>query len=585
MNTLPIYVVSIMKNEAKHIQRWYESFKGELREGDMAVLLDTGSTDDSIALAESLGITVFTKIYDDWSFSVARNDLREMLPDLDAWVLSLDVDEVMSDGWRADLDEVPMNVNRPRYQYTWNWEEKVGDWKETIKSGKPGLQYHGDKIVRRHSHRWVNRVHEVNQPVEPEVQGFTNLNIYHFADDSKSRGSYLHLLLKDIEENPDNDRNIYYAARELMFYGRKDESITLFKKHLVMPSSTWPPERGFSCRYLAKQVNNDEKEHWLLKAVAEYPWGRECWVELAQFYHDTNNWLGCYYASSRALAITSRGDLYLTEAAMWGWLPHDLNALAAHRLGMHNVATIQGQIALSFALDDVRLKDNLLFYKIADAKVDVVIPFKSNVNGLMMLVAALMHDSNVAQIIVVADGVAAYKALRPLPQSVYRVLAPEGVGISAMWNIGSKVGKSTHVAFINDDVTLDTDCITNMLYSLERNPSYGMVCPQYANSDEKKDIVTLDTCRGRYDGTGGIAGFCMMFARDLRHFAFDENMLWYWSDDDAMRQVHQMGRHTTIVATARCIHAHSQTINNDPPNNFVEQIERDRQYFEQKWSK
>ena len=585
MNNLPIYIVSIMKNEAKHIQRWYESFADELREGDMAVLLDTGSSDDSVALAESLGITVFTKVYDDWSFSVARNDLREMLPDLDAWVLSLDVDEVMGDGWRAHLDEVPMHVNRPRYLYTWNWEEKVGDWKETIKSGKPGLQYHGDKIVRRHSHKWVNRVHEVNQPVEPEVQGSTNLRIFHFADDTKSRGSYLPLLLLDVEENPENDRNVYYAARELMFYGRTEESIALFKRHLVMQSSIWPPERGFSCRYLAKQVKDDEKEHWLLKAVAEYPWGRECWVDLAQYYHNNHNWLGCYYASSRALAITNRGDLYLTEASMWGWLPHDLNALAAHHLGLHDVAVAQGQIALSFAPDDERLKTNLFFYKTAGTSVDVVIPFKSNLNGLMMLVAELMHDEKVAKIIVVADGLVAYNMLRGLPSIAHIVLAPEGVGISAMWNIGSKVGNASHVVFINDDVTLGTDCITNMLYSLERNPSYGIVCPQYANTDDKKDIVTLDTCRGRYDGTGGIAGFCMMFARDLRHFKFDENMLWYWSDDDAMRQIHQWGRQTAIVASARCIHAHSQTIANDPPVDFVEQIEKDRKYFEQKWSK
>jgi hypothetical protein len=40
-NNLPIYIVSIMKNEAKHIERWYNSFKDELEEGDMAVLLDT----------------------------------------------------------------------------------------------------------------------------------------------------------------------------------------------------------------------------------------------------------------------------------------------------------------------------------------------------------------------------------------------------------------------------------------------------------------------------------------------------------------------------------------------------------------
>lgn len=55
-------------------------------------------------------------------------------------------------------------------------------------------------------------VHEVNKPVGAEMQGWTDLQIFHFADNTKSRGSYLPLLLEDIEENPNNDRNVYYRS-------------------------------------------------------------------------------------------------------------------------------------------------------------------------------------------------------------------------------------------------------------------------------------------------------------------------------------------------------------------------------------
>lgn len=144
-NNLPIYIISIMKNEAKHIERWYNSFKDEMEPGDMAVLLDTGSDDGSYEFAESLGITVYKKVYEKWRFDTARNDLREMLPQDDAWLLSLDVDEVLIDGWRGHVDSAPTDVNRLRYKYTWSWKE----------DGTPGVTYHGDKIVRRHSHTWT----------------------------------------------------------------------------------------------------------------------------------------------------------------------------------------------------------------------------------------------------------------------------------------------------------------------------------------------------------------------------------------------------------------------------------------------
>jgi hypothetical protein len=170
------------------------------------------------------------------------------------------------------------------------------------------------------------------------------LRIQHFADNSKPRSSYLPLLLLDVEENPENDRNTYYAARELMYYGRTEESVAMFKKHLSLKSATWDAERAFSMRYIAKQspVGSYEREQWLLRAVAEWGHGRECWVELAQHYQDTKNWVGMFDAANRALSITNRGDLYLTEAVMWGWLPHDLCALAAANLDMMAIAVAQG---------------------------------------------------------------------------------------------------------------------------------------------------------------------------------------------------------------------------------------------------
>lgn len=572
-----------MKNEKKHIKRWYDSFKDELQEGDMAVLLDTGSTDGSYEYAKELGITVYKKVYEDWSFAVARNDLREMLPDQDAWVLSLDVDEVLSKGWRHELKHVPMQVNRPRYLYTWNWTEKVlkdngePDIEATIKLNKVGLQYHGDKIVRRHSHKWVNRVHEVNVPAEGqnELQGFTKLKIYHFADDSKSRGSYLPLLLKDVEENPTNDRNVYYAGRELMYYGRKEESIAMLKKHLALPTAVWRPERGYSCRWIAKQSEDaGEREAWFLRGCAEYPWGRELWVELAQQYSSTGNWVGAFAAAARACNITDRGSLYLTEAVMWGSMPHDILALAAAKLNIWDTALDHGKKAVEKNPDDQRLRDNLKWYKFNSNQVTVVIPTKSNLSNLTVLIASLMKDKKVAKIVVVADGIDAYKSLEALPKSVVKLMVPESAGIHAMWNMGMSVasqgavGQSNAIAFLNDDITIADNCMSSLFMKLCAEPSYGLVCPTYARTPESQDRVVIDVCRSRYDGTGGMAGFCMMLAPELTNWRWDERLKFYYGDDILVKHVEAQGKVSVITPDTWCKHDDSYTFRTNPPKGW-----------------
>jgi glycosyltransferase involved in cell wall biosynthesis len=571
---LPVYVCSIAKNEAKHVRRWAESAK----DADAIYMLDTGSSDDTVAIARECGVIVFEKTYESWSFAVARNDLREMLPDHDAWLINMDLDEVFKDGWRDHWKDIPNEANRIRYRYIWNWKA----------DGVPGVEYHGDKLVRRHSHKWVNKVHEVNVTQEGfvETQHFLpNFEIWHHADNTKSRSNYLPLLLEDIAENPNNDRNTYYGARELFFNGLIEQATALFKRHLVMPESIWPPERAWSMRYLAT-MHPDEAEYWLLRACGEYPNGAEVWTDLAKYYYKIENWIGMYFAAKRAVTIPYSAGLYLTEPDAYGWWPNDMVALAAHRIGLTNEALKYGEIAVNLNPTDQRLKDNLFFYKKALTGVTVVIPTKSNINGLTTLISALMGSDSMFRVVVVGDGTETKKMLQALPNSIIKTYVPRGSGISAMWNHGMQLANpGDHVLFLNDDVTINTSTVSGLIAALAEDSRIGLVCPKYAG-DSNVDIVSQTTCRGRYDGTGGISGFAMMLASDLvPHFRFDERMMWWYSDDDLVNWVNKKANRLCVIsAKARCTHGHSVTIANDPPDNFNKQVEIDRQLYEQKWS-
>jgi len=589
-----IIVCSIALNEEKFVRRWAESAK----DADAIYMLDTGSTDNTVKIAKECGIIVIKKTFKPWRFDVARNYLLDKIPSDIDWLVHLDLDEIIMPGWRKAFDNVDDAVTRIRYKYQWNHKQRFylpdgsDDIEKTLSTpNNEGLIYHGDKIVKRFGYRYSGAVHEVNmrqKDASPEFQAFSDdIKIIHFADDHKSRNSYLPLLLIAAEEEPNNDRTQYYCARELMYKGQVEASVALFKKHIAMPEATWDAERSFSMRYIAQMVPK-EREHWLLRAVAEYPHGREPWVDLAQHYHNTNNWHGCYYAASQALALTNKGDAYLTEAHSWGWAPHDLLALAAAKLGMTDLAIQAGKNAISFAPEDERLKDNLYFYKREKAKVDVVIPFKSNIEGLTLLISQLKVDGAVSRIVVVADGEEAYSNLNVLPNDIIRVMLPASVGnIHKMWNLGLRIlGAKNHIAFINDDVSLADNCISNCLNVMLRDSDIGLISPNYTTNELAEtlnyDYEVFGVSGSRYDGFGGFAGFCFIIAKDLIPFwHFDESLKWMGGDNLLVEWVTKVVQRKAIVThKARCLHDDHKTFYADAPEDWSKQRQRDSRMYD-----
>lgn len=345
---MKVAVYSIAKDEAAHVERWASS----AAEADHIVLLDTGSTDGTPDLAEALGVDVWVRTFRPWRFDHARNAALALVPDDVDYCIALDLDEVLVPGWRDALETAHREGwTRPRYRYTWSWNP----------DGSPGLTYGGDKIHARHGYWWRHPVHEVITPLGAEIQGWISLEIHHHADATKSRSQYLPLLRQAVQEDPADDRNAYYFARELHFAGQSHEALHEFERYLALPRATWDAERSKAMRYLA-QLQPERAEHWLLRATAEAPHRREPWVDLAQHYYARGNWAGCYHAATTALSFTDQPLEYLCEPEAWGWLPHDLAAIAAHHLGLAAAAVEHGRQALERAPNDSRLVGNLHHY-------------------------------------------------------------------------------------------------------------------------------------------------------------------------------------------------------------------------------
>lgn len=348
---MKIAVYAIAKNEEHFVQQFCESAK----DADLILIADTGSTDNTAAMAQQQGAVVYDICVTPWRFDKARDAALALIPrDYDVCI-SLDLDEVMEPGWRQEVERVWQdNTTRLRYKFDWS----------------QGIVFYSEKIHSRHGYHWHHPCHEyirADARIKEVYAHIDTLLVTHHPDPTKSRGQYMDLLELAVTEDPRCPRNAFYYARELTFNQRWSEAVTALDRYLLMPEATWNNERCYAMRLLAKSHealgNAADAVCWYRRACAESPATREPWVDLADACHRSRSWSECFSAAHTALAIVDKQLVYTMDPAAWGHKPHDLLALAAYNLGLYDLAVEHGQIAVDLNHSDTRLHTNLEFYK------------------------------------------------------------------------------------------------------------------------------------------------------------------------------------------------------------------------------
>lgn len=340
-NKPKIAVYTICKNEEQFIEKWIESAK----DADYLLVVDTGSTDKTGKLLSQYASKLKNFNYGHvvikpWRFEDARNFSLQLLPDDIDICICLDMDEVLTEGWRKVVENAwnETKFDRLRYNYIWSWNK-----------GKPGVTYLADKIHARHGYRWVHPVHEValkDSRLGPEISKFVDDTlIEHYPDSTKSRSSYLPLLELSVREMPHNDRNAHYYARELMYNGQYEQAIVEFQRHLELPTATWKAERSASMRYIGDcywSVGNYESAiAWFFKARLEDPSVREPLISLAQAHRALKQWDKVEVFCMQALAITEKSNSYITSDTAWNGWPEQMLAEAKEAVKM--LPTLDGE--------------------------------------------------------------------------------------------------------------------------------------------------------------------------------------------------------------------------------------------------
>jgi glycosyltransferase involved in cell wall biosynthesis len=326
-------------------------------EADLLVVCDTGSTDDTIDKLKKRNVVVYSIVVDPWRFDVARNISLAFIPaDYDICVCT-DLDEVLEEGWRTKIESVwTPETTRLKYMYTWDFKD----------DGSRGYTYWYNKIHKRHGYRWVHPVHENVKYYGDKQEVYAqcaDVQLNHFPDCTKSRGSYLPLLELSKKESPKDSNTVFWLGREYMFHRQYDNCIKTLKEHLELESATWDEERWASMRYISKCYEHKSElskaKNWLYRAIAECPNVREPYVDMARLGYKLKNWALVYLMVEDALQIKERSVSYLSEATSWDETLYDLGAIACYKLGLFDKSFEFATKAVLLNPKNQRLKENM----------------------------------------------------------------------------------------------------------------------------------------------------------------------------------------------------------------------------------
>ena len=251
-----ISLCMIAKNEEKWLRMAIDSVRPII---DEIILVDTGSTDNTIALAEELGVKVFHRPWDD-DFSPPRNlSIEKATGD---WIFILDADEAIAERDLAELQRLTLDdrVCTEFLQRHYSNDHRLSQY-EACRGEYPEWEkdlggYFTSNLCRLFpNHQGIHYRGRVHELVEHSIRDInqhrivrTRIPIHHYGhiDKVKKRKQKSRLYTPLGEEKLHDDPNHWQAHFEMgVEYNqsrRHVESVEAFKKSLeLLPTyvPTW----------------------------------------------------------------------------------------------------------------------------------------------------------------------------------------------------------------------------------------------------------------------------------------------------------------------------------------------------------
>lgn len=312
--TPTLSAVLIAKNESLTIARVVQQ---AAQFCDEVVVCDTGSTDDTVALAQAAGARVVHFAWVD-DFAAARNySFSQATGD---WIVWLDADDVLPPdtievGKRLKTEVLgAIAANCIRCPYIYQYAE----------DGQPMLTQFRERIVRRSANlQWIGAVHEVLGELGISWSACTDFVVEHRTHPdnvARKSGRNLRIYDKTIDIKTASTRDLYLYAGELRVVQRYAEAIACYDRYFA----EWPADKRdlFEEPYVAridriecyrKQGDLDTALRLACEAVYYNSTRAEAYALAALCHYDCQNWQAAFtlfLAAASCKAPTHGGVVY-----------------------------------------------------------------------------------------------------------------------------------------------------------------------------------------------------------------------------------------------------------------------------------
>lgn len=371
MKPIKISVYAIMKDEEQFFDRWLSSMWDDSFGADEICVLDTGSKDgwkelmyesaDKIGMPREV-LKLDQKVYSPWRFDVPRNDSMRLISDDADVCICTDLDEILAPGWGKELRWVAENnptAGQIYYYYAWSSDEKTGEPK----------RYFWYNKCHRHPKfgvEWKYPVHETLTYTDEYQKKFpTNARmtdktiwLWHYPDQTKSRGSYLGLLELRAQEAPEDMYGLFYLAREYTFRSMWDKAIQWASYLLARIKSTGNDDMLMEpALYVLlgesydRIGSNDECEFCYKEAIKLHPTYRDSYIRLAQKMAYSNRPAECFEILKEMEEKSVRVQDWRNLDYMWrDWKVKQIRADALMWMGRVGEAAVE----MHAALEDIK---------------------------------------------------------------------------------------------------------------------------------------------------------------------------------------------------------------------------------------
>jgi len=344
---MKIAIYTIAKNEEQHVDRWAKSNQ----EADLRLVCDTGSADKTVEKLKSHNVEVVPIAVVPWRFDIARNTALNLLPaDVDVCIWQ-DLDEELLPGWRQELEKHWVSgtaIANHKYRYN------NGAW-----------QWHS-KIHTRHNCHWVGPVHETLKWTIPE-KGIWLHEFYldEHQDVHKNRSSYVNLLLQKIKEGDRDWKTYYFLANDYQNIDANNSIKYRIESYDAVDGNDYLV-KSYVSRHIARQFLDHKKiveaEKWFLTSINHSP-ERESLFYYADFLYKAQRWDECYITIKKCISSNDKKNGFTFDPNAWSFIAYDYAALAAYNIGLYKQAVEYGEEALKLQPNDIRLENNLKFYR------------------------------------------------------------------------------------------------------------------------------------------------------------------------------------------------------------------------------